>query len=124
MVMAQIKGAQNDIFKKLFFNSDCKNESNSFELVTLANFAKLYPQTTEIQPFKVECFPTKMLKFQHVDVIISDISGDFGIYFGMWNRLVMSYLFAKCCCDTTLIAGNTCIFHVYFLYFSTNRQRF
>ena len=66
--MAQIKGAQ-----KLFFNSGCRNESDSFELVTLANFAKLHPQTTEIQPFKAECFSTKMLKFQHVDVIISDI---------------------------------------------------
>ena len=94
-----------------------------YQLVTLPNCAKFHPQTTEIQPFKVECFSTKMLKFQHDDVIISDVSEDFGVFFGMWNMFAMSYLCAKFCCDTTLIACNTFIFHVYFLYFSTNRQR-
>ena len=36
-------------------------------------------QTTEIQPFKVECFLTQMHKFQQYDVIIYDVSVDFGI---------------------------------------------
>ena len=40
------------------------------------------------------------------------------------KRLFISYLCAKFCCDITLIACNTCIFHEYFWYFSTNRQRF
>ena len=125
MVMAQIKGVQNHIFTKTcFFNSDNRNQSSNYQLVTLPNFEKFHPQTTEIQHFKVECFSTKMLKFQHDDVIISDVSEDFGIFFGMWNRLAMNYLCVKLCCDTTLIACNTCIFHVYFLYFSANRHRF
>ena len=101
--------------KHFFFNADYRNRSNNYQLVTLPNFAKFHPQTTEIQPFKVECFSTKTLKFEHDDVIISDVSEDFGIFFGMWNRLVMSYLCAKVCCDSTLIACNTCIFDVYFL---------
>ena len=95
---------------KHFLNSDYRNGSSNYQLVTLPNFAKFHPQTAEIQPFKVECFSAKMLKCQHDDVIISDISGDFGIVFGMWNRLLMSYLCAKLCCDTTLIACNTCNF--------------
>ena len=64
------------------------------------------------------------MKFQHDGMIIFDISGDFGIFFGTWNRLVMSYLCAKFCCDSILITCNTCIFMYIFLYFSTNRQRF
>ena len=90
----------------------------------LTNFAKFHPQTTEIQPFKVKCFSTKALKFQHDDVIIYDVSGDFGILFGMWNRLVMCYLCAKFYFDTTMITCNRCIFHVCFFYFSISRQRF
>ena len=121
MVMAQIKGLTMTFSKKTFLHSDCRNGSSNYLLVTLPSFAKFHPQTTEIQPFKVECFSMKMLKFQHNDVIISDVSG---ISFDMWNRLVMSYYCAKFCCDMTLIAYNTCIFHAYFLYFSTNRQRF
>ena len=103
--------------KKTFFSILTANGSSNYELVTLPNFAKFHLQTTEIQPFKFECFSTKTLKFQHDDVIIFDVSGDFGIFFGMWNRLVMSYLCAKFCCDTTLIACNTFIFHVYFCIF-------
>ena len=123
--MAQIKGVENDIFRKtFFFNSDFRNGSSNYKLVTLPNFAKFHSQTTEIQPFKVECFSTKMLKFEHDDVIVFDVSGDFGIFFGMWNRLVMSYLCTKICCDTTLITCNTCIFNAYFLYCSSDRQRF
>ena len=104
--------------KKLFFNSDNRNESSNYQLVTLPNFADFHTQTTEIQPFKVECLSTKTLKFQHDDVIISDVSEDFRIFFGMWNRFAMSYFCAKFCCDMTLIACNTCIFHVYFRIFS------
>ena len=52
--------------------------------------------------FKVECFSTKMLKFQHDDVIIYDVSRDFGTLFGMWNRLAMSYPCAKFHCDRTI----------------------
>ena len=118
MVMTQIKGVQNDILKKnIFFNSDVRNGSSYHQLVTLPNFAKFHPQTTEIQPFKVECFLTKTLKFQNNDVIIFDVSGDFGIFFGMWNRLVMSYLCAKFCCDSTLITRNafSCTFFCIFL---------
>ena len=85
--------------------------------MTLLNFAKFHPQPTEIQPFKVECFSMKVLKCQHDDLIISDISGDFGILFGMLNRLVMSYLCAKFYCDTTIITCNTCIFHACFFVF-------
>ena len=69
--------------KHFFFNSDCRNGSSNYQLVTPPNFAKFHPQTTEIQPFKVECFSTKTLKFQHDDVIISDVSRDFEIFFGM-----------------------------------------
>ena len=75
--------------KKHFFHSDCRNESSNYQLVTLPNFEKFHPQTTEIQPFKVECFSTKTVKFQHDDVIISGVSGDFGIFFGILKRLVM-----------------------------------
>ena len=49
------------------------------------------------------CFSTKMLKFQHYEVIIYDVSGDFGILFGLWNRLIMNYLCAKFHCDTSII---------------------
>ena len=54
-----------------------------------------HPQTTEIQPFKVECFSTKMLKFQEYDVIIYDNSADLRTFFGMWNSIVLSYPCAK-----------------------------
>ena len=111
-------------FSKTFFYSDFRIGSRNYQLVTLPNVAKFHPQTTEIHPLKVECFSTKMLKFQHDDVIIIGVRGDFRIFFGKWNRLVMCYIYAKFCCDTTLITFNTCIFHVYFLYKSTNRQRF
>ena len=97
-----------------------RNGSNNYQLVTLPNFIKFHPQTTEIQPFKAEYFSTETLRIQHDDVIIIAVKGDFGIFFGMWNRLVMSYLCAKVYCYTTLITCNTCIFHVYFCIF----QRF
>ena len=110
--------------KKFFFNSDFRNRRSNYKLVTLPNFTKFHSQTTELHPFKVECFSMKTLKFEHDDVIVFDVSGHFGIFFGMWNRLIMSYLCGKICCDTTLITFNTYIFNVYFLYFSSDRQRF
>ena len=60
---------------KIFVTSDCRNASNNYQLVTLPNFAKFHPQTTDIQPFKVKCFSMKTLKFQHDYVIICDVSG-------------------------------------------------
>ena len=49
--------------KKLFQNSDYRNESSNYQLVTLPNFAKFHPQTNEIQSFKVQGFFMKTLKF-------------------------------------------------------------
>ena len=76
----------------------------------------LLPQTTEIQPFKAECFSTKMLKFQQHDVITYDVSVDFGTLFGMWNNLVMSYPCAKFYYDMTIYNGIPFIFHVFFVF--------
>ena len=78
---------------------------------------KFHPRSTEIEPFKVDWFSTKTIKFQCDDIIISDVSEESGIFFGIRNRLAMNYLCAKFCCDTTLIACNSCIFHVYFFVF-------
>ena len=74
-----------------------------------------------IQPFKVECFSTKMLKFQRYDVIIYDVSADFRILFGMWNSFVMSYPCAKFQHEMTINNRINCIFSVFcFVYFWTN----
>ena len=100
--------------KHFFFNSDFRNGSSYYQLVTLPNVAKFHPQTNEIQSFKAEFFSTKMLEFQHNDVIIFDISGDFGIFFGMWNNLVMSYPCAKFCYLLHVIHAFSCIFFVFF----------
>ena len=81
-------------------------------LVTLPIFAKFHPQTTETQPFEFECFSKKTLRFQQHDLIIYDVSVDFGIFFGMWNSLVMSYFCAKFHHDPTIDNGINCIFHV------------
>ena len=104
----KLKGFKSEIFEQIFFLIlTSEMESTTINLVTLQNFAKFYVQTAEIQPFKVECFSKKMLKVQHVDV-----SRDFRILFGMWNRLVMGYFYTKFCCDTTVITCDACIFHV------------
>ena len=63
--------------KTLFQILTSEMESASIKLVTLAIFAIFHPQTTEIQLYKVECFVTNTLQFQHDDVIIYDISRDF-----------------------------------------------
>ena len=54
-----------------------------------------------------------MLKFQHDDVIIYDISRDFEIVFDLWNRLVMSYPYSKFNYDMTINNRDACIFHVF-----------
>ena len=83
------------------------------------------PQTAEIQPFKVESFSTKMLKFQKYYVIIYDASTDFRILFGMWKSLIMSYSSAKFHNDMTIKSGINCIFHVFcFVYFWTKDRSF
>ena len=80
-----------------------------------------HPQTTEIQPFKVKCFSTKMLKCQQYGVIIYDVSADFEILFGMWNSLVMSYPCEKFHHHMTINNGSNCILHMFcFVYFWTN----
>ena len=66
----KLRGFKNDIFEKdCFLNSDLKTGIINYQLATLPNFAKFYPQTIEMQSFKVECFSMKMLKFQHDDVL-------------------------------------------------------
>ena len=60
-------------------------------------------------------------EFQHYDVIIYDVSEEFGILFSVWNSVVMSCPCAKCHCDMTINNGITCTFHVFcFVYFWTN----
>ena len=95
--------------KPFFFNSDFRNGSSYYQLVTLPNFAKFHPQTNEIHSLKAEFFSTKMLEFQHNDVIIFD-----GIFFGMWSKLVMSYLCAKFRHLLHVIHAFSCIFFVFF----------
>ena len=72
-----------------------------------------HPQTTEIQPFKVDCFFMKMLKSQQYDVIIYDISADFGILLDTWNSLVRSYPCAQFHHDMPINNGINCICFVY-----------
>ena len=68
MVTAQSKRAQEMTFlQKHFLNSDDRNGINKYYSVTLPIFAIFPPQTTKIQPFKVERFPTKTLELQHDD---------------------------------------------------------
>ena len=80
--------------KNFFVDFDLRNGISRYSLVTLPIFAMFHPQTTEMQPSKVECFSTKALKFQQCDVIFYDVSADLGILFGVWNSLVMSYLWS------------------------------
>ena len=61
----------------------------------------------------LSCFIYKLLTY--------DVSADFGILFGMWNRLVMSNPCAKCYHDMTTNNGIHCIFHAcLFCVFWTN----
>ena len=116
MAMAQIKGGSKWHFWKRFLNSDFRNGISNYQLVTL--------QTTEIQQFKFECFSMKTLEFRQDDVIIYDVSEDFRILLGIWNRLVKGYLCAKFSCYRTIVICNTCIFHICSFYFSYSRQGF
>ena len=78
------------------------------------------PQTTEIQPFKVECFSTKMVKFQQYVVINYYVSADFLVLFAMWNSVVMSYPCVKFHHDMAIEIGYN--LHL-FCVFLDNRQR-
>ena len=77
------RGLKNDHFReKYFVNFDFRNG-------TLPTFVKFHPQTTEIQPFKVEHSSIKTVKFHHYDFITYDASAHFIWY--MKNSLIMSY---------------------------------
>ena len=67
------------------------------------NFAMFYPQTTEIQSFKVEYFSARALKFQQCGVMICNISANFGIYLCGIN-----YLCAKFHHNMTINDGINC----------------
>ena len=75
----QFKGRglnKNDRFQKIYFvNFDFRNGVIRYYLVTLPIFVKFHPQTTEIQPFKVEHSSTKTVKFHHYDLIIHVLLG-------------------------------------------------
>ena len=82
-----------------------------------------HPQINVIEPFKVECFLTKMLRFQQYAVIIYDVSADFRILFGMWNDFVMSYPCTKFQHDITIRNIINCIFLVLFSVFLEKGQK-
>ena len=103
---------------KFFVSFDFRNGISKYYLVTLPIFDMFHPQTTDIQPFKRECFSTKTLKFQQYHVNIYDVTADFGILFGVWIGLVTSYPCAKFQYDMTINNGIYCVFHVLcFMYF-------
>ena len=80
------KEGKNDLFQKTFLSlltSQMESTDINNQLITLPIFDMFHPQTTEIPPFKVECFSTKMLKFQQYNVIIYGVSANFEILFGM-----------------------------------------
>ena len=80
-----------------------------------------HPQTTEIKPFKAECFSTKTFKFQKYEGIIYDVSVDFRTLFGLWNFLAMSYPCEKFNHDMAINDGIDGIFHIFcFVYCWTN----
>ena len=55
--MAQIKGLQNLHFGKQFSHFRLQKWNQQLLIsVTLPNFAKFHPQTTEIKHFETECF--------------------------------------------------------------------
>ena len=78
MTMAQSKKLKNDYFQNIFCQFQKWNEQVLY-LSHPTNYAMFHPQTTEIQPFKVECFPMKMLKLQQY------VSQNCEILFGIWN---------------------------------------
>ena len=94
----KLRGFKSYIFENIFSIPTSEMESAAIN----TKFCKFHPQTNEIKRSEVERFSMKTLKFRHdydYDYVIYDISEDSGILFGMWNRLVMSYLCAKFCCD-------------------------
>ena len=76
----KVRRVKMTFFQNNFVNFDFRNRNSKYELVTPPIFVIFHPQTTEIQPFKVEYFSTKTLKFRQHDVIIYDVSADFGIF--------------------------------------------
>ena len=75
-------------------------------------------QTIEIQPFKVKCFSTKMLKFKHDDVIIFDINRDFGILFGLVCAITLSYaIYLQNCSKIPPLITEIDVFSTYFFVF-------
>ena len=60
----KVRGLNNDFFQKKILNFDFRNGIKKYQLVILPIFAMFHPQTTEIQPFKGECFFTKALQLQ------------------------------------------------------------
>ena len=84
MVMAQIKGVEKNIVSILTAEMAAGTISllTLPSFITLPNFERFHPQTTEIQPIKFGAFSQKRSKkFQHDDVIISDVSVDVRIFF-------------------------------------------
>ena len=63
MAMAQIKEFNNYILKKSSHFRLQKWNQQLLILVTLPNFEKFHPQTTEMKHFEIECFSMKTLKF-------------------------------------------------------------
>ena len=100
------------LFKKKFWRLLLQKWNQ--KVFTLPIFVMFHPESTDMQPFKVECFSMKMLKFQQYEVIIYDVSAEFEISFDMWNSLVMNYPCAKFHYDMTINNGINYIFHVYF----------
>ena len=74
---------------KNFFNSDFRNGTIKYQLVTLTICAMFHLQTTEIQTFKVECFLMKHSNFNML-TYLSVTSRDSGILFSMCDIAVMS----------------------------------
>ena len=90
MATVQRKRAKNDRFQKIYFvNFDFRNGIIRYYLVTLPIFVTFHPQTTEIQPFKVEHSSTKTVKFHHYDLNTCDVKVDFMCH--VKNSLVMNY---------------------------------
>ena len=69
MTTAQSKGVKNFFQEKYFLNSDFRNWINNYSSVTPPMFAMFHPQTTEIQPFKVDCFSKKRSNFNMMTLL-------------------------------------------------------
>ena len=79
--------------KKRILISKPKSGISKYKLVTL----RISSQTTEIQPFEVDCLSMKTLKFQYDEVIIYE---DFEVSFLMCNRLLTGMMTSLFMCKT------------------------